>query len=66
MEKIFVLIQKGIGCPFFVWRNPTTEVLRETVKFQSPKFKTNDLVWLLDIGVWDLFGICLPAGRQGI
>jgi hypothetical protein len=20
----------------------------------------------LDIGVWDLFEICLPAGRQGI
>jgi len=57
MDEMFVLIEKGIGCPFFVWLNRTTGVLREAVKFQSAKFKTNGLVWSLDIGVWNLFGI---------
>jgi hypothetical protein len=34
-------------------------------KFQSPKFeKTSG--WSFEIWIWSLFGICLPAGRQGI
>jgi hypothetical protein len=33
--------------------------------FQSPKSKTKGLVWAIEFGIWDLFGVCLPAGRQG-
>jgi hypothetical protein len=34
-------------------------------KSQSPKSKTKSF-WPFEIRIWSLFGICLPAGRQGI
>jgi len=34
-------------------------------KSQSLKSKTKSL-WSFEFGIWSLFEICLPAGRQGI
>ena len=32
-------------------------------KYQSPKFETKSF-WSFEIGIWSLFGICLPVGRE--